>query len=259
MLVRVSVRFCDRAGSARTWTADAEPRREQAGRRARSRAASSPFGTTVTFCVDGFVRREATPRRTSSRSRRRGCRSRRAAPDPRRRERRRRVAVRRFCTVAPVRPAPVFASLTVAHDEAAGQSACTRSCRLHVVHLPPPGPEALVVEARRDVGVSGGEGHVGDLVARAGQSLAARPHVRPGRAAVVAHVHSGDGGRNRWSMKSLAHWIAALVLAREVHRRRHERRVVRARAAEQPLFTIAYGPEPPVRLPSNWQQGSTPV
>ena len=57
-------------------------------------------------------------------------------------------------------------------------------------------------------------------------------------------------------MKSLAHRIAALVWP--------ERSIGGVSRNEsstkpwdpQPLLTIAYGPEPPVRFPSNWPHGS---
>ncbi len=61
------------------------------------------------------------------------------------------------------------------------------------------------------------------------------------------------------SMKSLAHWIAALVLVdRSIGGVTSEESSV-VKTLKQLLLRIAYGPEPPVRFPSNWAHGSPAV
>ena len=111
-------------------------------------------------------------------------------------------------------PAPVLASLTVPTTRPPGITAARERADLDVVHLPPPGEEALVVEARPDVrrarprrtcrrsGVPG-----------PGRSLVRRPDVRPAsrRRRCSRPRWRRDRNRSRRSMKSLAHWIAALV------------------------------------------------
>ena len=113
------------------------------------------------------------------------------------------------------RPGQARAAVRVAdrsHDEAAGQHVARERADLHVIRLPPPGEAALIVEARRDGRASGGEGHVGDLLARAGHVGLRLPDGRPGRppssltSTLEAEELKGSTAR------SLAHWMTALVL-----------------------------------------------
>ena len=110
------------------------------------------------------------------------------------REGRDRIAARRVSDGGAVQAEAGVGVGDVADDEAAGQRRARERADLDVVHLPPPRPEALVVEARLDVRMPRSDRHVRERIARARQiGPRRRPDVRPARAAVDAHVDARHG------------------------------------------------------------------
>ncbi len=178
-----------------------------------------------------IVRRVRRLERTATRCPRRGRRNRRPGPGS---SGVAKVVVEpssgRFATVAPFRAAPGVGVDDVARrrdrreSDGAGEGA-----DLDVVHLPPPGEDALVVEAGANVGVPGREGHVRDLGARARlrRSCAVQTFVQVAPPSMLTST-VGDAARG------VEDEVDEVVgppdrrarSAREIDRRRHEERVV---------------------------------